>query len=304
MYATINFPRKDTRLMGCTASTSAGPSAGKRDVAEKKRDGSAESRAAHETMLKIALCTPKKFDINSIEWDVLDDFKRTPLHDAAENGNMQIVQHLVNTFKAKLQVLDSTLKFAVEVARNPQVKRCIQSAIDKDADNSEFVIDRTLTLMLLHMPALERWRIDNKVVLKEMERYRMLVSGTAPGVKGVKVHSVDEVTYEGQTALHFAAARNTIEHAKYLLEYEGNPLIRDNFGQLPIDLASTSEMKELLQAAMGKSTVSAPSLKEIPKPAPKLESESDCDKEDEEFEDDEEDYDEDQDEDEEDPNLV
>ena len=62
-------------------------------------DGSAESRAAHETMLKIALCTPKKFDINSIEWDVLDDFKRTPLHDAAENGNMQIVQHLVNTFK-------------------------------------------------------------------------------------------------------------------------------------------------------------------------------------------------------------
>eukprot|EP00658_Telonema_sp_P-2_P066901 TRINITY_DN55860_c0_g1_i1.p1 TRINITY_DN55860_c0_g1~~TRINITY_DN55860_c0_g1_i1.p1 ORF type:complete len:202 (+),score=34.87 TRINITY_DN55860_c0_g1_i1:91-696(+) len=160
---------------------------------------------------------------------------------------------------------DNTLLFAWEVARTAQVKKRIQDPIDNGAVHSQHFPDLALSKMLFHMYALrpESYH-NNKMNMERLTVYRTLVRGTAPGVKGVRVHSVDEVTPEGQTALHYAAARHksNVSDAESLLKWNANPHIRDKFGQLPIDLASTTEMKELLQAAMDKSTAPDPKPKQ------------------------------------------
>jgi len=50
----------------------------------------------------------------------------------------------------------------------------------------------------------------------------------------------------GSTALHIAAQRGSFVMVTILLKYKADPSLRDNYGQLPVDVATDQEIKELL----------------------------------------------------------
>lgn len=58
-----------------------------------------------------------------------------------------------------------------------------------------------------------------------------------------------QVSSSGKTPLHVAASINHVECARSLLEAGANPNIKDSEGKLPVDLATSEECKELLDAA-------------------------------------------------------
>jgi len=56
----------------------------------------------------------------------------------------------------------------------------------------------------------------------------------------------------GRTALHVAAAFNNRSVCESLLFLGANPLIEDEFGQRPIDMASDDSIRDLLSVKMAK----------------------------------------------------
>lgn len=221
------------------------------------------TRASYELSIDI-IHSARMHEVYPIEWNVQDDFKRTPLHYAAENGNMQTIHYLVDNCQAKLQVLDNTLLFAWENTRTDEVKKRIKDAINGRA----YVKDLPVT-MLFHMFTLSPEEIESPSSMDELRLYGM-----------TKGKSVNEMSPEGQTALHYAASRNAVPQAQYLLKVHADPHIRDKYSQLPIDLAKHNEMKELLQEAMMKPqppTKLKPAAKPTAKPESNLDSEDDDD---------------------------
>ena len=65
--------------------------------------------------------------------------------------------------------------------------------------------------------------------------------------------TLDIEVNENSTALHCACLNGTLKIVDMMLKAKANCMIEDKLGQLPVDLASTREIKEILGKYMGKS---------------------------------------------------
>ncbi|WP_406831117.1 ankyrin repeat domain-containing protein [Wolbachia endosymbiont (group A) of Bibio marci] len=64
--------------------------------------------------------------------------------------------------------------------------------------------------------------------------------------KGIDINAANEF---GQTPLHLAAEEGHTEIVKILIENGADPLIKDEHGKTPRDLATNDDMKGLLKEA-------------------------------------------------------
>ena len=108
----------------------------------------------------------------------------------------------------------------------------IQLFCDSDADINQLTRDKKWTA--LHLLCIQGHLTGVQLVLSQ------------PSIL------IDMEVDENSTALHCACLNGSIEIVEALLKSKANCAIENNLGQLPIDLASSREIKDLLSKYMGK----------------------------------------------------
>ncbi|CAD5225552.1 unnamed protein product [Bursaphelenchus okinawaensis] len=200
--------------------------------------------SSHETkLLKEALFTPlvshaahtndtkllESLRLSGANFANTDYNRRNALHVAAANANLESVQYL--------------LQHGVSVhVRDADHENALQAAIQ--TKNLEIIT--TLRNAGAHLSA-HSVRVGTELCLTaSQEDIEGLRAWFAAGA------SPNEVDYDGRTALHVAVHRNLLEVAKFLCQNGANPLLFDNLGRRPMDEASDSAMKELLEETANK----------------------------------------------------
>jgi len=138
--------------------------------------------------------------------NVCDDLKRTPLHVAASEGQLEIVQYLVDC-KADLKAED-------------QFKNnCLNDAVRHKHDHvAKFLHEKGATLVMLgNTDGVLMCKAAHKGDHSEIQR--LLENDVSPNASD----------YDGRTALHLASSEGHIQLVKFLLDNKADVNIRDNF---------------------------------------------------------------------------
>ena len=165
---------------------------------------------------------------------------RTPLHLAAAEGQLEVVQFLIK--QGVKPVPDRWGGYGYFDAKNNNHKEVVKEFEKLD-------IDYTQPFHLIEDPngkTDEMAIYDDELAVIELlfaasennvEGIRNLVA------KGIPVHAGD---YDSRTALHLAAAEGCLEVVEYLVTH-GHPLfVRDRWGATPLDEAKREKRKSVI----------------------------------------------------------
>jgi ankyrin repeat protein len=161
----------------------------------------------------------------NLEWKDEENGDLTPLHVAAEFGSVEIARMLIDA-GAKLNVQDTwgsktPLHLAVHQGRAKIAQMLIDAGADKDVQDKW---DHT---------ALQ-WAVSNG----EIEIAQMLID------VGANVNMQDE---DGWTSLHWAVSNGNIEITKILIDAGARKDIKNKEGEIPYDLTTNQELKNMLK---------------------------------------------------------
>ncbi|XP_045780012.1 oxysterol-binding protein-related protein 1 isoform X8 [Maniola jurtina] len=151
--------------------------------------------------------------------DEVNDSGDTALHKASFIGNEELVILLLN-YKADVNIMNGEGKTAIDVCKTQDVQRLLEAAGLAERRDRE----RKL------LTAAREGRVD--------EVQELLSSSNPP--------SINCVDAQGNTCLHCTAYRGHARVAVLLLQNGIDTTLRNNSGQLAIDLAKDNEMREVL----------------------------------------------------------
>ncbi|XP_052738187.1 oxysterol-binding protein-related protein 1 isoform X2 [Bicyclus anynana] len=151
--------------------------------------------------------------------DEVNDSGDTALHKASFIGNEELVILLLN-YKADVNIMNGEGKTAIDVCKTQDVQRLLEAAGLAERRDRE----RKL------LTAAREGRVDE---------VQELLSSSNPT-------SINCVDAQGNTCLHCAAYRGHARVAVLLLQNGIDTTLRNNSGQLAIDLAKDNEMRDVL----------------------------------------------------------
>nr|XP_034832356.1 oxysterol-binding protein-related protein 1-like [Maniola hyperantus] len=151
--------------------------------------------------------------------DEVNDSGDTALHKASFIGNEELVILLLN-YKADVNIMNGEGKTAIDVCKTQDVQRLLEAAGLAERRDRE----RKL------LTAAREGRVD--------EVQELLSSSNPP--------SINCVDGQGNTCLHCTAYRGHARVAVLFLQNGIDTTLRNNGGQLAIDLAKDNEMREVL----------------------------------------------------------
>lgn len=151
--------------------------------------------------------------------DDVNDTGDTALHKASFIGNEELVILLLK-YKADVNIMNGEGKTPGDVSKTRDVQRLLEAAERSERHERERIL----------LTAAKEGRIDD---IQEM-----LSSPNSP--------SINCVDAQGNTCLHCAAYRGHTRLAILLLQNGVDTTLRNNSGQLAIDMAKDTEMREVL----------------------------------------------------------
>ncbi|XP_068626697.1 oxysterol-binding protein-related protein 1-like [Battus philenor] len=151
--------------------------------------------------------------------DEVNENGDTALHKASFIGNEELVILLLN-YKADVNIMNGEGRTASDVCKTRDVQRLLEAAQKAER------LDRERKLLT----AAKEGRVDD---------IQALLSGSSPP----NINCVDS---QGNTCLHCAAYRGHARVAVLLLQNGIDTSLRNQNGQLAIDLAKDNEMREVL----------------------------------------------------------
>ncbi|KPI95145.1 Oxysterol-binding protein-related protein 1 [Papilio xuthus] len=167
---------------------------------------------AHKEVVEVLLDS-------GVNVDEVNDNGDTALHKASFTGNEELVILLLN-YKADVNIMNGEGQTACDVSKTHDVQRLLEAAQRAER------VDKERQLLTAAK--------DGRV-----EEVQALLSGVSPP----NINCVDS---QGNSGLHCAAYRGQARVAVLLLQNGIDTTLRNNTGQLAIDLAKDDDMREVL----------------------------------------------------------
>ena len=188
--------------------------------------------------------------------------QRSPMHIAAAEGHIKIVEFLLNSGVDPNQpdrwggtpLEDAQLGNHTEVIELLKSHNAIQGqskhvSSEGETDSTTDYADVDAVIELL-------WAAADG----DMHGLRRLVACSVP---------INAIDYDGRTALHVAAAEGKIKAVKYLLAHGHHLNVRDRWGSTPLDEARREQRDEVVSFLEAKTSASKSTSKAKPKPKAK-----------------------------------
>ncbi|XP_045541314.1 oxysterol-binding protein-related protein 1 [Papilio machaon] len=167
---------------------------------------------AHKEVVEVLLDS-------GVNVDEVNDNGDTALHKASFTGNEELVILLLN-YKADVNIMNGEGQTACDVSKTHDVQRLLEAAQKSER------VDKERQLLT----AAKDGRVED---------VQALLSGVSPP----NINCVDS---QGNSGLHCAAYRGQARVAVLLLQNGIDTTLRNNTGQLAIDLAKDDDMREVL----------------------------------------------------------
>jgi oxysterol-binding protein 1 len=166
-------------------------------------------------------------DINARDKD-----GNTPLHVAATQGRTQVVKHLLERKEINDAIPNLQGKFAIDLARNPEIFQLLQLARSLFAENK---IRQIQTLVA---------QADYKTLESVLEEPRLK---TVLDINSTEFVSEPITAQSGGTLLHEAARKKNSQLIQVLLLHGADPFRRDRKGKLPQDVTKDDVTRAMLK---------------------------------------------------------
>lgn len=172
--------------------------------------------------LSMAERFPAKADhslVNAVDWGVMDKRGAIPLHIAAANGHVRMMEFLLQQYPdgCNQQTKDGATPLMLAAAcTKPEAVKLLLSR------GAQVFLTNRFELNALHVAVTCTNPGSNLDVIE-----LLLAAGTSPNSQSVK----------GSTALHLAVKRGAWQAAELLLRHGANPTIPNNARLTPIDIA-------------------------------------------------------------------
>ena len=195
----------------------------------------------------------------------------SPIHIAAQNGNMEMVEFLSQEYE-DLSIVDNDLNNCLHYAARSNSPDVVQFFIDHGVDKgARNIFQQTpMDIALINRSEMvysllnESESFETAVRTNNIEYCREeLENGCEPEYFGIAVEKhffelcdlliefgadIDETDRAGMSALHYAAQRNDIDAVKYLVS-KGASSFKSLSKRLPVQYTTDKEIKSLLPSS-------------------------------------------------------
>lgn len=166
--------------------------------------------SAEGNLDRIKKMLQKGVDVNSVDYD-----KRSPLHLAAANGRLEVVQYLL-TVGADVHAVD----------------RWGHTVLDEATSGGHQDVMSALRVAGADLGRTPRRHNTSTTVEDGVKLCSIAAQGDVEAMQALQAKGIrlDEVDYDGRSALHIAAAHGHLELVKWLVNNHAKVNLRDNFG--------------------------------------------------------------------------
>ncbi|KAJ9063741.1 hypothetical protein DSO57_1037820 [Entomophthora muscae] len=182
---------------------------------------------------------------------------QTALHDAALSGNLEIIQHLVQ-LGADINARNLEGSSPIDLCAQPE---CLAFMTEQLEMKREINSQNRDGHSRLHLACIEEnIHKVTQLLLDGADVNVTDIHGASPIHIAAQNGSleiiaalvkrgalVDQQDGSGNTSLHLATQNNQLKAVKLLLENRSNPLVRNQYGQLPLDLCKSDIIAGLLR---------------------------------------------------------